>query len=198
MIVGLILSLLLVTTACSTNHNSNNSGPQLVKMESSTVQYDKFMLVNDSDAIIRGIVTSQEVQTDFMGFPSTDTYIKVTEIYKGTAEDVVEVRTTGGKTDEIELSVDSDAVPHFQIDEEVIVFLTSNKGDRPDKDDFGYYVLGQAQGKYSVSKSGIMSGGVKEYGFQMNKLQEQINQIMLENEKNPPPKIYADEGEEGL
>ncbi|MFB4326360.1 hypothetical protein RB298_28945, partial [Priestia sp. BR_2] len=96
-------------------------------------------LVNEADVVISGTVISQEVQSDFEGFPVTDTIVKVNNVYKGDPGQTVEIRVNGGETAEMIYILDEEAAPAFHVGEEVLVFLTGNKGLRPDKNDFGYF-----------------------------------------------------------
>ncbi|REK74825.1 hypothetical protein [Paenibacillus paeoniae] len=199
----LIILIMLIAVACGIDKNKNvidkNKNvidKNVVSTDVSILKRDKHSLVEIADVIIRGTVTSQEVQTDYMGFPATDTFIQVTQVYKGKPEVQVEVRTIGGETNDTILSIDSHSIPSFKMGEDVIVFLTSQKGTRPDRDDFGYYVVGQAQGKFSINNNkSIESESNNEYGFKLNKINKQIKEIMKENEKNPPQRDYRLEDE---
>jgi hypothetical protein len=131
-----------VLTACG-------SEKTIVGSDATIAPYDKNQLVNDAIVIVSGEVISSEVQTDFKGFPVTDYKIKVNNVFKGNPAADVEVRTYGGETAEMKYIPDEEMVT-FQTGEKVVVFLTDEKGNRPDKNDFGYFVVGQFQGKLKV------------------------------------------------
>lgn len=182
--------LLLFLSACTnsnneaslSNENTTNLPTAVKTVVYSEVQFihlDKNQLVNEADAIIKGRVFSQEVQKNFEGFPVTDTTIQVQTVFKGEAGETVEVRVDGGETDDMILVLDEDYIPKFEMDEEVIVFLSSDRGDRPDKNDFGYYVLGQSQGNFSLKNTlqhESIENDAKTLEFDLNNFQEEINQ----------------------
>jgi len=199
----LFISLISIFSlvACSTNEKKSidekKTEKTVVYLDGELVSFDKNQLVNNADVIISGTVVSQEVQEDFKGLPVTDTFIKVEEIYKGEPGDTVEVRVDGGETDEMISIPDENLIPTFQIGEKVILFLTSNKGNRPDKSDFGYYVLGQYQGKFSLNdavKIGVLKNDSNSFSF--DNFKEEIKSIEEQNRKNKLPKIYLPEGQE--
>lgn len=190
----IITVIIMIISACSTDKKP------VVETELTVVKYDKNQLVHDADVIMRGTVTSIVVQKDYDGFPATDTTILVNEVYKGNPGKEVEVRVKGGETEDMIYVPEKDKIPDFKEGEEVIVFLTNNKGNRPDKDEFGYYVVGQIQGKFEVKESNnnksLINPHNSRFGFDFNDFKEQIDTISKENENPPPHKSFHDEGEE--
>ncbi|MDF9843752.1 MULTISPECIES: hypothetical protein [unclassified Paenibacillus] len=170
------------TEASLSNETMTNLPATVKTVVYSEVQFihlDKNQLVNEADAIVKGRVLSQEVQKNFEGFPVTDTTIQVQTVFKGEPGENVEVRVDGGKTEDMILVLDEDYIPKFEIDEEVIVFLSADKGDRPDKNDFGYYVVGQSQGNFSLKdtlQNESIENDAKTLKFDLNNFQEEINQ----------------------
>ncbi|CAM4394802.1 hypothetical protein [Paenibacillus typhae] len=170
------------TEASLSNETMTNFPTTVKTVVYSEVQFihlDKNQLVNEADAIVKGRVLSQEVQKNFEGFPVTDTTIQVQTVFKGEAGETVEVRVDGGETDDMILVLDEDYIPKFEMDEEVIVFLSADKGDRPDKNDFGYYVVGQSQGNFSLKdnlQNDSIENNAKTLEFDLNNFQEEINQ----------------------
>jgi hypothetical protein len=118
-----------------------------VHSEADVLSYDKAQLVQDATLIVSREVVGFEVQDDADGFPATDYLIKVDHAYKGDAPETVEVRTAGGENERMRYFPNQDQVTFHQ-GEQVVVFLTDQKGDRKDRFDFGYFVVGQAQGKF--------------------------------------------------
>lgn len=148
--------------------------------------------------IIFGTVLSQEVQKDFKGHPATDTFIQVQTVYKGKPTETVEVRVNGGETDDMIYVVNEEDSLTFDIGEEVVVFLINNKGSRPDKDDFGYYVVGLAQGKFSVDtqSNGIIENSSGTYSLNFNNLQSEIDNLEEYNKIHDVPRVVLPEGQE--
>ncbi|MBY0011624.1 hypothetical protein [Paenibacillus typhae] len=187
-ILGSLLLLLLSactnsnTEASLSNETTTNLPTTVKTVVYSEVQFihlDKNQLVNEADAIVKGRVLSQEVQKNFEGFPVTDTTIQVQTVFKGEPGENVEVRVDGGETEDMILVLDEDYIPKFEIDEEVIVFLSADKGDRPDKNDFGYYVVGQSQGNFSLKdnlQNDSIENNAKTLKFDLNNFEEEINQ----------------------
>ena len=188
----LILSGALVVGFFAINSYDKDIKKDIIYSDAILVDYDKNQLVNDADVIISGEVISSEVELDFEGLPATDYKIKVNSIFKGNPGEVVEVRTSGGETDDIKFIPD-DKEALFEIGEEVVVFLTNEKGDREDKDNFGYYVLGQHQGKFK-NYNGILKNG--EYEFNYSNLQSELMNINEQNEKARLRKIDSSMGDE--
>ncbi|MDP5274453.1 hypothetical protein [Chengkuizengella axinellae] len=189
-------SLILLTIFCisilsACNFSGEDSEEKLtLEANLELVEFNKNELVNDSDVIIEGKVVSQEVEKDFRGYPVTDTFVKVTKVFKGDPGKEVEIRTKGGETDDMILIVHEDEVPTFEIDEKVILFLSSNKGKRPDKDDFGYYVLGQTQGKFKEKGDKYESKTLK---FEIKSFIDELKEIEKSNKENNLKKIFPGE-----
>ncbi|MFB5269607.1 matrixin family metalloprotease [Paenibacillus enshidis] len=180
------------------NSVSDDTYKVVIHSDAEVVQYEKNQLVNEADVIVSGTVISQEVQKDFEGFPVTDTTIRVHTVYKGEPGETVEIRVNGGETDDMVYTLDEAAAPTLNIGEEVIVFLSANKGLRPDKDDFGYYLVGQAQGKFNISAQpqGLVENSTDTHSFDFNNIQNEIDQIEKYNKENNIPRKFLPEGEE--
>lgn len=180
------------------NSVSNEAFKVVVHSDAEVIQYDKNQLVNEADVIISGTVISQEVQSDFEGFPVTDTIVKVNNVYKGDPGKTVEIRVNGGETAEMIYILDEEAAPAFHVGEEVMVFLTGNKGVRPDKDDFGYYLVGQAQGKFNIGAyaQSFIENNTDTHSFDLNNIQNEIDRIETYNKDHNIPRIFLPEGEE--
>ena len=85
-------------------------------------------LIQKSDAIITGVVASSRVVESETGFIETVYEIAVTRALKGQTEEgsFITVRSPGGNVDGRFLLVESAA--HFIVDEEVLLFLSSDGG----------------------------------------------------------------------
>ncbi|MEK3685101.1 matrixin family metalloprotease [Paenibacillus sp. FSL R10-2736] len=192
-------SNLFKTTDNDESSDSTNKGKIIIHSEPEVIQYDKNQLVNEADVIVSGKVISQEVVKDFEGFPVTDTLIRVQTVFKGEPGETVEIRVNGGETDDILYTLDESAAPTFKVGEEAVVFLSSNKGLRPDKDDFGYYLVGQAQGKFilgGIQPKDIIENNTDTQSFDFNNFQNEINNLEQYNNEYEIPRSYLPEGEE--
>lgn len=183
--------ILIFITACSPNLNdkltdtntnveSTVKTKTIVQSDIDLVKFDKIQLVHEADVIVYGTVIAQKVQKDFEGVPATDSTLKVHSVYKGEPDDTVEIRVRGGETDDMIYTLDENMTPIFNIGEEVVVFLTSNKGSRPDKEDFGYYVVGQSQGKFNTEAAdsqGLIYNQIGTHSFDFNNIQQEIDEI---------------------
>lgn len=138
--------------------------------EKSIIDLDKNQLVNQATTIISGKVISSKNNEDFSGFPVTDYKIRVDKAFKGTPKSVVVVRTSGGKSD--------DDIIKFKHDEKIVLFLTDDKGGRPDKDDFDYFVVGNYQGKF-IEENGVLRN--EKFTFNVSTFEEELKQIEEEN-----------------
>lgn len=178
--------------------DSDSSNKTVVHSQYLLAYFEKNQLVNESDVIISGIVISQEVQKDFKGFPVTDTFIQVQTVYKGEPSETVEVRVNGGETEDMIYVVNEEDPLTFSIGEEVVVFLSHNKGARPDKDDFGFYVVGHTQGKFTVDdhSKGIIENSSGTYSFNFKNLQDEIDQLEEYNKTHDIPRVVLPEGQE--
>lgn len=170
----------------------------LVRSEVLMAKMEKNQLVNESDLIVSGTVLSQEVAKDFIGFPVTDTQIQVEHVYKGKAASTVEVRVAGGETEDMIHEVSEDAGLTFEIGERVVVFLSDNKGKIPDPDSFGYFFVGQGQGKFRVEDNpeGTIANRAGTYTFDFGNLQQEIEQLEQYNRTHDVPRLMLPEGEE--
>lgn len=189
----IVLSVAWMFLACSILPACSQKHKEIVTSRAELVSMDKNQLVNESDAIVEGMVVSQEVQKDFRGFPETDTTIKVTRVYKGNPGKEIEVRVDGGETKDRIYFSDEDMLPKFKKNESVVLFITANKGQRPDQNDFGYYVVGQFQGKFEIKNGKIIN---RTFSFDRDSFIKELQTIENENKINPPPRLFLDEGNE--
>lgn len=185
--------LVLSLVACTTPKNETTT-KTIVTANSEMISLDKNQLVNNADAVIEGIVVSQEAQEDFKGFPVTDFFIMVEKVYLGNPDETVEVRIDSGESDSMILLPEEGFTPTFTKGERVVLFLSSNKGKRPDKEDFDYYVLRAAQGKFTVSEDGVLKNNT--HSFTYDSFADEIKSLEAENLKNNLPKLFLPEGEE--
>lgn len=162
----------------------------IVGSDASIAPYDKNQLVSDAIAIVSGEVVSSEVQNDFKGFPVTDYKIKVNKVFKGNPAAEVEVRTYGGENAEMKYIPDEEMVT-FQTGEKVVVFLTDEKGNRPDKNDFGYFVVGQFQGKLKMENGKLKN---KKFIFDTVTFPQELKQIEDQNKAKGLKPTNAQEG----
>lgn len=178
-----ILIIFALLTGCNgTNENSiDKQNKVVVQSEVTIASYDKNQLVHDSDVIIEGRVIDKKVTEDFEGFPATDFIISVDKVYKGDPEKEVSVRTRGGETDKMIYHPDEDEIVSFELKEKVTVFLTNEKGNRPDKDDFDYFVVGQFQGKFNEVNGKLIN---KKIDFDVNRFEKELKQIEILNKEN--------------
>jgi len=191
-VVTLLLTAILAVSAVTTYGYGKMFGKIVVKSEASLVAYDKNQLVNEASAIVSGNVVSSEAQDDFRGFPATDYIIKVDKVFKGNPAAEVEVRTEGGENAEMIYASDEGEAT-FQIGEKVVLFLTDEKGDRPDKDDFGYYVLGGYQGKF-IEENGKLKN--KKHAFDVATFEQELGQIEKDNKAKGLKKLKAEPGDD--
>ncbi|MNJ47421.1 hypothetical protein D3C77_425790 [compost metagenome] len=189
------LSLISIT-ACSPNTNVEATAKTktVVQCDCELVKFDKNQLVHEADVIVYGTVIAQEVQKDFGGLPATDTTLKVHSVYKGEPDDTVEIRVRGGEIDDMIYTIDEYMTPTFKIGEEAVVFLTSNKGTTPDKEDFGYYVVGQSQGKFNTEATdpqGLIYNQIGTHSFDFNNIQQEIDEIEEYNKVNNLQRLHS-------
>ena len=171
-----------------------SAGKTTVRSEASLAAYDKNQLVNDASAIASGEVISSEAQDDFAGFPATDYVIQVDKVFRGAPGAEVEIRTQGGENAKMKY-VPDDGFVTFQIGEKVVLFLTDEKGDRPDKEDFGYFVLGQFQGKFKEEDGKLKN---RDYTFDAATFEQELDQIEKENKAKGLKKLKAEPGDAGI
>lgn len=158
-----------------------------VTSEALIVSVDKNQLVNEATAIVSGKVISSEVQNDFAGFPVTDYRIKVNKIFKGTPAAEFEVRAYEGENEKVKYVPDEEMVT-FQVGEEVVLFLTDEKGTREDKNDFDYFVVGQSQGKFKKEKGQIKN---EKFSFDETTFEQDLEKIEKENKAKGLKKFKA-------
>ncbi|MBE0447247.1 MAG: hypothetical protein IBX64_03960 [Actinobacteria bacterium] len=188
----LLLVAILAVSAVTAYGYGRMFGKTVVRAEATYPDFDKNELVSRASVIVSGKVVSLEVQDDFTGVPATDYIIKVDKVFKGNPAAEVEVRTEGGENAEM-IYIPDEGVPTFQIGEKVVLFLTDEKGDRPDKDDFGYYVLGGHQGKF-IEENGKLKN--EKFTFDVATFEQEIAQIEKDNKAKGLKKLKADPGDD--
>lgn len=190
----------IMTTGCASSIEEAVPANSKIMIQSNIqiVKFDKNQLVNESDVIISGTVISQEVQKNFEGFPATDTTIKVQNVLKGNPGETVEIRVDGGETEDMIYELDKSMNPDLQINQEVIVFLSANKGSRTDKDEFGYYIVGQSQGKFIIAdqSNSYIENKAGTLRFDFKEFRKEISSIEKYNKENNTPRLYLPEGTE--
>ncbi|QGQ94320.1 DUF4829 domain-containing protein [Paenibacillus psychroresistens] len=178
-----ILVAMLASSLAACGVKSNDelgvNNKTIVNSEIELASYDKAQIVNEATVIMEGEVISKEVKEDFEKFPATDFTIKVTKVYKGEPGKEVIVRTQGGETEKMIYNPESDKVVTFKIGEKVVVFLTDEKGTRPDRDDFGYFVVGQYQGKFMEQNGKIKN---EKYEFNSSAFESELKEMETGNE----------------
>jgi len=165
-------------------------GKTIVRSEVTFPAYDKNQLVNDATTIVSGEVVSSEAQDDFEGFPATDYVIKVDKVFKGSPATEVEIRTEGGENAKMKY-IPEDRALTFQIGEKVVLFLSDDKGTRPDRNDFGYFVLGGYQGKLKEENGKLKN---EKFTFDVATFEQEIKQIEKDNKAKGLKKIKAEPG----
>lgn len=154
--------------------------------EALLVSYDKHQLVNDATAIVKGTIVSKEVKEDFEGFPATDFTLKIETVFKGAPDQEVIIRTRGGETATKIYTPELEHIATFRVGEQALVFLTDGKGDRPDRDQFGYFVVGQFQGKFT-EKGGKWVN--EKYNFDVKQFEQEIKEIDAANKQKGLKKL---------
>jgi len=151
---------------------------------------DKSELIQLAYVILRGVVTAHHPEYDSDSMPVTDTDIEVLEVFKGKPEDVVAVRTKG--RDPYREARFDGRLSGYLPGDEVILFLTDQKGERPDKDEFDYFVVGMGQGAFLLEKhkgkKQIVSKANEEYGFTYKSFKKQLKQLEKENRQTSSSK----------
>ena len=170
----LIGTLLVVLTACSSKKTDFEK--TIVTTTRSFVHFNKEQLVNNATAIIAGkVVVGSEVKNVFEGLPATDYKIKVNKVFKGNPSAEILVRTAGGENEKFKHVVPDEIT--FQPGEKVVLFLNDDKGDRTDKNDFDYWVVGN-QGKFKEENGKFKN---KEFTFDVANFEKEIKQIEEQN-----------------
>lgn len=155
--------------------------------DSTLVSLDKNQLVNESTAIVLGKVISSQVESDLVGLPVTDYKVKVNKVFKGTPGKEVEIRTQGGETEKMKLIPDENEV-QLQIGEEVILFLNDDKGDREDKNDFDFFVVGSYQGKLNKVNGQLKN---KKFEFDETTFSAELEKIEKDNKQKGLKRLKA-------
>ena len=170
-----------------------SAGKKIVRSDASFVSLSKNELVNLATVIVSGEVVSSEVQDDLVGLPATDYIIRVDKVFRGNPGAEVEVRTDGGENAKM-IYDPGEGYVTFQIGEKVVLFLTDDKGDRTDKDDFGYSVLG-VQGKFKEEDGKLKS---RDYTFDVATFEQELDQIEKDNKAKGLKKLKVEPGDAGI
>lgn len=205
----IVVISIIVLSACGSTRNDTGSRNEISETTTTPspkpvahaslqlANMEKNQLVNESDTIISGTVLSQKVETDFTGFPVTDTLIQVKNVYKGEPVNTLEVRAAGGETDDMIYIIEPSTNFTLTVGEEVVLFLSQNGGSRPDEESF-YYVVGQPQGKFSVDaqSKGVITNSLNTHKFNFDSLQKEIEELEKYNKKHKVPRLVVPEGQE--
>ncbi|RJX41371.1 hypothetical protein D3P09_05180 [Paenibacillus pinisoli] len=152
---------------------------------------DKHGLERTANVILRGKVLSQTPDHDSYVNPVTDTVVGVLEVYRGEPKEDIIVRTPG-LSQYTRAKLREEGLGAYEADDEVILFLTDQKGERPDKDEFDYFVVGMGQGAFLLEKhkgkKQIVSKANEEYGFTYKSFKKQLKQLEKENREASPSK----------
>jgi hypothetical protein len=186
-----LFSLLLVGALTISSLTACGFGKTTVGSDVSIVPFDKNQLVNHATTIVSGEIVSSEVQNDYKGFPMTDYKIKVYKVFKGNPSAEVEVRTYGGENADMKYIPDEEMVS-FELGEKVVLFLTDDKGNRPDKADFGYFVVGQFQGKL-LEQNGKLKN--EKFTFDVVNFAQELKQIGDQNKASGLKPMKAEPGD---
>ncbi|MBS3908847.1 MAG: hypothetical protein KGZ93_04390 [Actinobacteria bacterium] len=194
-VVTLLLTATLTVSALAAYGYGKmiSPGKTVVSADASFAYHDKNELVNLATVIVSGEVVSSEVQDDLRGFPATDYIVKVDKVFRGNPGAEVEVRTEGGENAKM-IYDPGEGYVTFQIGEQVVLFLTDDKGDRTDKDDFGYYVLG-VQGKFKEENGKLTN---RDYTFDAATFAQELDQIEKENKANGLKKLTDVPSSDGI
>ena len=140
------------------------------------IKMDKNRLYAHSTEIVKGKVIGSETKTAFTG-EVTDFEIEIDEVIQGDeARKVVKVRTEGNGNNPVKSGLVS-----FTVGESVTLFLTDDKGNRPDRGDFDYFVVGQAQGKFKEYNGKLKNNKGAE--FSKDTFKDELKQIEKENKE---------------
>jgi hypothetical protein len=154
-------------------------------------------LTQQSDVIIRGkVLEATGVWTKNADAIVTQIYINVIDVLRGQLQEnavintvtifedianpVIIVECLGGEADGIGMGVSD--IPHFQVDEEVILFL---KPQASLVAGIVYTIIGDAQGKYTIDAQGI----ARKNGFTVF-LEKEEDKHIIEN--NVPAETLID------
>jgi hypothetical protein len=114
---------------------------------STVLELDVDALTERADRVVRARVIERESRWDDDGHMiRTFTTLEILANLKGEGEAHLVVRQLGGEVDDVGSFVTGDA--HFEIGEEVLVFLRSNPDGEP-----VFHLIGLAQGKFRIERS---------------------------------------------
>ncbi|RJE90997.1 hypothetical protein D3P07_02680 [Paenibacillus sp. 1011MAR3C5] len=152
------------------------------------IKIDKHELERTANVILRGEVLSQTPDHDGFVNPITDTVVGVLDVYRGKPKEEIVVRTPG-LSQYTRAKLREEGLGAYEVGDEVILFLTDQKGERPDKDEFDYFVIGMGQGAFLLEtykgKKQMVSQANEEYGFTFKSFKKQLKQLAKENKQNP-------------
>ncbi len=162
-IIGVFIGWLIVS-----NENSLEAEPNYdtVILSGSYGAIDYNGLINDSDIIVKGVITQKgELYMPDMSLPQkygppdniprTDYTLEVSEVYKGNPSDNVIVRVEGGVYDGIEYKLDRD--PDLKVGDEYLLFLREGDMYKKSADDLHYEIIQVSAGCYPVSDDDTIS-----------------------------------------
>ena len=162
-IIGIFIGWLIVS-----NDNSLEDEPNYdtVILSGSYGAIDYNGLINDSDIIVKGVITQKgELYMPDMSLPQkygppdniprTDYTLEVSEVYKGSPGDNVIVRVEGGVYNGIEYKLDRD--PDLKVGDEYVLFLREGDMYKKSEDDLHYEIIQVSAGCYPVSEDDTIS-----------------------------------------
>jgi hypothetical protein len=100
-------------------------------------------LTDASDAIVVGEVVSVDANVEGRWVVSTIS-VSVSEVWKGKAVDMIQIRHRGGRTAKLATVVPG--MPQFAVGERAVLFLEARR-------DGGFVTTGLAQGKFSIAQA---------------------------------------------
>ena len=162
-IIGVFIGWLIVS-----NENSLEAEPNYdtVILSGSYGAIDYNGLINDSDIIVKGVITQKgELYMPDMSLPQkysqpdyvprTDYTLEVSEVYKGSPAENIIVRVMGGTYDGIEYKLDRD--PDLKVGDEYLLFLREGDMYKKSADDLHYEIIQVSAGCYPVSDDDTIS-----------------------------------------
>lgn len=155
-IIFSMILVVLILWFLSIKPKNNN-----VEIEGLRVNYDKYMLVNHSSNVILGKIISKKEGLD-NELPYVDLIVKVNENFKGNSKEVINIRTYASNS--IRKDDCSDELD-VKINEELVLFLSDEKGDHNYKDEFDYFLLGVNQGVFRVVDDKIKNNDGTEFNY---------------------------------
>lgn len=170
-IIGVFIGWLIVS-----NENSLEAEPNYdtVILSGSYGAIDYNGLINDSDIIVKGVITQKgELYMPDMSLPQkygppdniprTDYTLEVSEVYKGNPSDNVIVRVEGGVYDGIEYKLDRD--PDLKVGDEYLLFLREGDMYKKSADDLHYEILAVSAGCFKVENGVVKDNGLLKGDF---------------------------------